>query len=108
MASSTAFKVIPSEWYENGPISLLESFASGKPVIGSDVGGIPEHISHGIDGLIFENKNHIDLADKIQSLLSGKYSLISMGENSRKKIDNKYNKHDHIETIIGIYKQLIN
>ena len=38
---NAAFVVVPSEWYENAPMSILESFAYGKPVIGTRIGGIP-------------------------------------------------------------------
>lgn len=105
--SNAMFSVIPSEWYENGPISLLESFACGKPVIGSDMGGIPEHISHGKDGLIFEAKNSNDLANKINSLLNDPDLLESMAQASRKKAEELYTKDKHLKTMIGLYKQLI-
>ena len=44
--------VLPSEWYENCPMSVLESYAYGKPVIGADIGGIPELIVDGTDGFL--------------------------------------------------------
>ena len=44
--------VLPSEWYENCPMSILESFAYGKPVIGADIGGIPELINQEVDGFL--------------------------------------------------------
>ena len=52
--------VLPSEWYENAPMSVLESFASGKPVIGARIGGIPEIIDEGENGWTFDSK---DIAD---------------------------------------------
>ncbi len=51
--AAARFTVLPSECYENGPLALLESFAAGVPVVGSDIGGIPEHIDDGRDGLLF-------------------------------------------------------
>ena len=39
--------IVPSEWYENNPMTVLEAFAYGRPVIGADIGGIPEIV---IDG----------------------------------------------------------
>jgi len=59
------FTILPSECYENCPISILESFAMGKPVIGANIGGIPELINEGSDGLLFESGNAADLNDKI-------------------------------------------
>jgi glycosyltransferase involved in cell wall biosynthesis len=47
------FTVLPSECYENGSLSLLESLACGVPVVGSDLGGIPEHLEDGRTGVLF-------------------------------------------------------
>ena len=105
--ANSMFSVIPSEWYENGPISLLESFACGNPVIGADIGGIPEHISHGEDGLIFKSKDHVDLAEKINILLGDKDRLTYMGKNARNKVEKLYNKQRHVDKIIRIYEQLV-
>jgi glycosyltransferase involved in cell wall biosynthesis len=46
------FSVLASEWYENGPMAALESLAAGIPLVGTDIGGIPEMIEHGRTGII--------------------------------------------------------
>jgi glycosyltransferase involved in cell wall biosynthesis len=43
--------VVPSVWWENSPMVIQEAFAHGRPVIGSDIGGMAEKITHGVDGL---------------------------------------------------------
>lgn len=58
--------VIPSEWLENYPYSVSEALAMGVPVIGSNVGGIPEMIYPGLNGLIFEHGNVEDLKLKLK------------------------------------------
>jgi len=83
--SNAMFTIIPSEWYENGSISLLESFAYGKPVIGSNIGGIPEHISHGRNGLIFKTKDPADLAEKINILVNDSQRLKTMLKASQRQ-----------------------
>lgn len=105
--SNAMFSVIPSEWYENGPLSLLESFAYGKPVIGADIGGIPEHISHGKDGLIFKSNNPADLADTINCLLHEQCDAAAMGRKARRKIEEIFNKKKHLSRMIAVYNRLV-
>lgn len=63
------FMLIPSEWYENNPLSIIESLALGTPVLGANIGGIPELIGEG-NGMLFESKNVIDLSEKIELMMS--------------------------------------
>lgn len=62
------FSVYPSEWYENCPFSVMESQMFGTPVLGADIGGIPELIQVGITGELFESGNSNDLKEKIAKL----------------------------------------
>lgn len=57
--------VLPSEWYENGPMSVIEAFVRGRPLIGARIGGIPELIVEDQTGWSFESGNIDDLADKL-------------------------------------------
>ncbi len=47
------FVIVPSEWYENNPMAIIESYAEGVPAIGARIGGIPEIIEEGKTGYIF-------------------------------------------------------
>nr|WP_297767805.1 glycosyltransferase [uncultured Butyrivibrio sp.] len=60
--------VYPSEWYENNPFSVMESQERLIPVIGAKIGGIPELIRDGVDGLLFESGNAEKLADAIKKV----------------------------------------
>lgn len=60
------FTVYPSEWYENCPFSVMESQMYGTPVLGADIGGIPELIQVGQTGELFESGNRESLKDKLQ------------------------------------------
>ena len=62
------FSVCPSEWYENCPFSVMESQMYGTPVLGANIGGIPELISDGRTGELFEPKNRDELRSKIREL----------------------------------------
>jgi glycosyltransferase involved in cell wall biosynthesis len=57
--------VLPSEWYENAPMSILEAYALGVPVIGADIGGIPELIREGETGTCFRSGSSEALADRL-------------------------------------------
>ena len=59
------FTILPSECYENGSLSLLESLACGVPVVGSDLGGIPEHLQDGVTGVLFAAGDAESLADAL-------------------------------------------
>lgn len=62
------FAVIPSEWYENCPFSVMEAQMYGTPVIGAAIGGIPELIQEGKTGELFQAKDAADLQEKIERL----------------------------------------
>ena len=62
------FSICASEWYENCPMSILESQTKGVPVIGTRLGGIPELIRDKVDGRLFERKNSLELAGIIKEL----------------------------------------
>lgn len=66
------FSVYPSEWYENCPFSVMESQMYGTPVLGANIGGIPELIQVGKTGELFESGNAEDLQRKIQKLWGDK------------------------------------
>ena len=60
------FSVYPSEWYENCPFSVMESILYGTPVLGANIGGIPELIEQGITGELFESGNGEELREKLR------------------------------------------
>lgn len=77
------FSVYPSEWYENGPFSVMESQMYGTPVLGANIGGIPELIQAGRTGELFESGNVEDLRVKIQKLWNDKELCAEYSENCK-------------------------
>ncbi len=80
LIAEARFTVYPSEWYENCPFSVMESQLYGTPVIGANIGGIPELIEEGRTGELFESANADELGKKIEKLwydreLTDTYSL---------------------------------
>lgn len=103
--SKAMFLVIPSEWYENNPRSVIEAFALGKPAIGARIGGIPELVKDGETGFTFESGNTEDLRTKIQYLLNNQDLMASMGKRARQLVEEELNAEKHYERLIAIYKQ---
>lgn len=62
------FSIYPSEWYENCPFSVMESIQYGTPVLGANIGGIPELIDERCTGELFESGNEEELAGKMEQL----------------------------------------
>ena len=72
------FSVYPSEWYENCPFSVMESQMYGTPVLGADIGGIPELIEVGKTGELFESGNKEELKSKIREMSNKQYKVDSV------------------------------
>lgn len=72
------FSVYPSEWYENCPFSVMESQMYSTPVLGADIGGIPELITAGKTGELFESGNKEELKSKIKEMSSKQYKVDSV------------------------------
>lgn len=108
LITEASFSVVPSEWYENCSMSVLESMAYGKPVIGSDIGGIPEQITNGESGFLFEPGNVRELAEKISYLIGNKELRHDMGKASRRIINEKYSLDEHCNKLMNIYGKIIN
>lgn len=99
--------IVPSEWYENNPLSIIEAFALGKPVIGSRIGGIPELVRDGETGLTFEPGNTNDLREKITWLIERPQEIIRMGKNARRLVEEELNPNKHYEELMAIYQRAI-
>jgi glycosyltransferase involved in cell wall biosynthesis len=99
---------MPSDWYENAPLSLVEAFAYGKPVIGARIGGIPEMIDDGVNGLLFEPGNMEDLKDKLALAMSlSDVKIRKMGKAAREKVESEYNAELHYERLVAVYQRAI-
>lgn len=80
LVSNAYFIMVASEWYENNPMTIIEGYAAGVPVIGARIGGIPEIIEDGKTGYLFESGNKeelVDLINKSVVLDNVKYKTMS-------------------------------
>ena len=82
LVSNAYFVIVPSEWYENNPMTIIEAYSVGTPVIGARIGGIPEIVVDGQTGFRFESGNAEDLCRIIlqaDSLDNNAYTALSRG-----------------------------
>lgn len=100
------FVVVPSIWYENCPYSILETLAIGKPVIGSDMGGIPELIQDGENGFIYSHNHIEELSDKMLQLFRNEELVQKFSQKSKKIAIEKFSKEKYYENIINIYNEV--
>ena len=105
---NAAVTVYPSIWFENCPMSIIESKCLGVPVIGSNIGGIPELINDNVDGLIFEPDNFMDLADKIKSIINDDYNLDRLSKNCLQDYEKRFTAKEHYKHLIKIYTNCLN
>lgn len=103
----SSFTVTPSVWYENCPMSILESFAYGKAVVGAHIGGIPELIEEGIDGVTFEPGNGFELADRIIALWENPEKARLAGLAGRLKIEQRFGPDEHYRGLMDIYQSVL-
>jgi glycosyltransferase involved in cell wall biosynthesis len=101
------FTVVPSEWYENCSMALIESYAWGKPALGANIGGISEMIDEGKTGLLFEPFSVEDLAEKINYLFAHDDVATRMGKNARAKAEKEYGPERHYAELMRLYSQFI-
>jgi glycosyltransferase involved in cell wall biosynthesis len=99
--------VLPSEWYENAPMSVLESFALGTPVIGARIGGIPEMVMDGETGWTFESRNTVELS-ALLSRVAGMPSekVADAGRNARNHVSNNFNRAGYLQATLELYANL--
>jgi glycosyltransferase involved in cell wall biosynthesis len=105
---NAAFLVLPSECYENAPMTILEAYACGKPVVGSRIGGIPEMIDHGKTGMLFEMGDSDCLAECIRNLWLDKSLCRHMGHTARDKVEREFSSEAHYEHLMKVYRNLLN
>lgn len=100
--------VLPSEWYENAPISMLESYALGKPAIGAAIGGIPELIPNDSVGTTFASKSVDELAATLRCYAELPDSKVEeMGRCARQLVEREYSAARYVERISALYASFI-
>jgi glycosyltransferase involved in cell wall biosynthesis len=95
--------VVPSRWWENSPLVIQEAFIHGKPVICSDIGGMAEKVSDGVNGLHFRVGNATSLAATLER------AILTPGlwEDLHGRLPAVYGMDDHISSLGALYANLL-
>lgn len=99
--------VLPSITYEDFPSVILEVMSLGKPVIGTNVAGIPEQIENGRNGYVVEPKNVGQLKDAMKRIVSDKDSREQMGRKSQEIFEGNFKEDMIVDKYITLYESLL-
>jgi len=106
--SAASFVIVPSEWYENNPMTIIESYSMGVPVIGAKIGGIPEILPDGKTGFLFVPKDSEDLENVVSrasQLNAVAYKIMS--DNALQFAADNFDEHLYYQKLIEFYEKVI-
>jgi glycosyltransferase involved in cell wall biosynthesis len=97
--------VVPSIWWETGPIVVWEAFQNGRPVIASDIGGMSEKVTDGVDGLHFRTGDPYDLANTMRRAAEtpGLWAKL----HARVPREPAHDVEEDVEIMTRIYRELL-
>jgi len=98
---------LPTLWMENCPVSVLESFSHGRPMVATRIGGIPELVEEGFSGHLFRRGDHQELAAKLGLLCSDPARVIEMGRHAANVFAQRYAADVHVQGLSSVYNSLI-
>ena len=108
LIKNSLFIIVPSEWYENCPYTIIEGMSFGKPVIGSDLGGIKELVKDKWNGLLFKHGDNKDLSKKINYLLNNRRLIEKYSQNALEFATNNFNSDLYYNKLTKLYYKSIN
>jgi glycosyltransferase involved in cell wall biosynthesis len=98
--------IVPSEWFDNSPLVIYESFAYGRPVIGAQMGGITELIDDGETGYLFPAGDVGRLVEKMRLLWESPQRARAFGKAARAKAEREFDPQTHYNRIYDWYVEL--
>ena len=102
------FLVFPSGWYEGFPMTIVEAFACGLPVICSRLGSMQEIVTDGLTGVHFNSGDADDLAAKVNWAWKHAEETDAMGTAARREFEARYTAARNYEMLTEIYEKVMN
>lgn len=99
--------ITPSNWFEIFGMVNIEAFINGKPVIASDIGGIPEIVEHDVNGLLFKPGNVEQLKTCILKYWNNRDLVIKHGKAAFQKAKMKYTTENYYNEIMKVYRKIL-
>lgn len=99
--------IIPANWFEVFGRTIVETFALGRPVIGSAVGGIPEIIEPGVNGYLIPPGDQKTLQEAMRELYENPELASQMSRNARQKAEREYRGEVHLKRLLQVYEQVV-
>lgn len=106
LLKESSFLLLPSIWYENFPITALEAYSFGKPVIASNIGGLPSIIKNQETGLLFEAGNAEALKEAINKIIENEH-FIQLGKNGYQYYQENFTEKQNYPQLMEIYERAI-
>lgn len=101
--SGVDWVVVPSIWWENSPLVIQEAFLFGRPVICSDIGGMAEKVTHGVNGLHFYARDPVSLARTIRRATE----TPGLWQSLRQGIPKVHTMGEHVANLSSLYRDLL-
>ncbi len=96
---------VPSRWHENHPLSVPEALGSGVPVVASDLGGLPELVRDGVDGVLVPHGDPAALAAALGPLLDDPARALAMGHAGRARVEVDHDPDRHVDRLGEVYER---
>lgn len=107
LMKNAAVLVMPSIWYEGLPMTIVEAFSVGLPVVASNLGAMSTLIDHGRTGLHFEPKSSSSLAEQVRKAIENPDELQRMSEEARLEYESRYTPTANYKRLSEIYTEAV-
>jgi glycosyltransferase involved in cell wall biosynthesis len=97
--------LVPSRWYENQPMTVLEAFAAATPVVVTDMGGMPELVEPGVHGLVVPADDDALLAAALDRLDADPDEAVAMGAAGRRRLERDFAPSAHLARLEAVYEK---